>query len=445
MKDDNNLASVWKQLSHKIISSILVDHGAIIPVRDILGDTPFLFPPKEGIIWRLAIDCVEHDTAPTPEAIITRLNGDSPIEYGWVQTLANQWNDDDNRKVIYHAEELRRIGMLARYRAIGRDMSQQTSTDELRDLIEKTESELSKISAIQSGREATAAAIDGAAWAEIANFQVNNIPSGLDWFDNLGGGFWPGMNYWITAAYKSGKTTVLRNIVKTACEHNIPCAVFCAEGTRELFALSCQAMIATELLVQRGWDYRKPRISGIFIMRWWQNQTGLMTAEIDAINEARTIWKRWPIHIYDSRDGIRNRATMRFIIKRDKMEYGLKLAGLDYSQLFGSEATLYERQSATALAVQELATTENIVMIALSQKNEDSIKGGKTYNTGTKGGGDADAAADAVFIPRIDKDAPGIMEIELKHSRYTANTAGKHLFNPPSGLFYKSETIDMND
>lgn len=442
MKDETNLTAVWRQLAHKILSSILVDHGAIIPVRDILGDSPFLFPPKEGVIWRLAVQCVEQDTAPTPEAIITRLNGDGVnIEYGWVQTLANQWNDDDNQRVIYHAEELKRVGMLARYRAIGREMSGETGADELKSLIEKTETELSKIQSLQSGRESDAHSIDAAAWEDVNRFEQNNIPSGLGWFDNLGGGFWPGMNYWVTAAYKSGKTTVLRNIIMNACERGIPSAVFCAEGTRELFTLSCQAMIASKLLLQKGYSNEDLHLSGIFIMRWWQNKTTLNKEEYAAVNEAREIFKTWPIHIYDSRDGIRSRAALRFLIKQGKMDYGLKLAGIDYSQLFGNESTLYEKQSTTALAVQELATTENIVMIALSQKNEDSIRGGKTYSTGTKGGGEADAAADAVFVPRIDREVPGLMNIELKHSRYTWNTEGVHQFNPSSGLILTSREV----
>jgi hypothetical protein len=105
----------------------------------------------------------------------------------------------------------------------------------------------------------------------------------------------------------------------------------------------------------------------------------------------------------------------------------------DYSQLIGSEPTIYERQSNTALMVQDISVTEGIAFWMLAQLNEAAVRGGAGHSSGVKGGGDADAAADFALIPKIDEDV-GLI-VKLKHSRHTASGAKEiHTTSKASGL-----------
>jgi hypothetical protein len=194
-------------------------------------------------------------------------------------------------------------------------------------------------------------------------------------------------------------------------------------------------MFATEILIRQGMPREKLRLDGLFIRRYYWRKGVLTKQEIDAVNEAKEIWQGLPIYVWDTRDGIRNLATLRYLVKRGRVHHGIKSFWADYSQLFGA-GNIYERQSSTALAVQDIATSENVAFCMLAQKNEEGVK---SYNSSTpspnvKGGGDAPAAADFLLEPRIDPDMPGIMDISLKLSRHTRTATGSHVLAPASGL-----------
>jgi hypothetical protein len=179
------------------------------------------------------------------------------------------------------------------------------------------------------------------------------------------------------------------------------------------------------------------RLRGLFIRRTWRKQGLLKKEEFEAINEARAIWERLPIQIWDTRDGIKDHATFRHKIKRAKLDFGTRVFFADHSQLFGpSTGSIYERQSATARLVQDTATGEDVALWMLSQRNEESIKyrDEESYSTGVKGGGDASAAADFELIPSYDQEAH-IMKVRLHHSRHTATGRGEHHISAASGLF----------
>ena len=76
-----------------------------------------------------------------------------------------------------------------------------------------------------------------------------------------------------------------------------------------------------------------------------------------------------------------------------------------------------------------------IAFCMLNQKNEEGVRGsGESYSPNVKGGGDAAAAADFLLIPKIDKDVPNAMNLELKLSRHTRTGNGTHIIAPSSGL-----------
>ena len=433
---NDNIAQIWTTLSRRVLASVLMDNGAIFAVMEIVKHNKYWFSPEERIIYDAALGCVEADTPPTVEAIAGRLNGNVPA--GRLQEIAGLFNDEDNRNLVYNTEQMRDLGILVKVKDIGKTLNTVDKVADLEKAIGAAATELNGVYADKSDRDGSGKAVDEAAWQMVDNFTGISIPTSLDWFDQQAGGLWPGMNYWIAAAYKSGKSTLMRNMVLAAAAAGFPVSVYCAEGTREMFALDCQAMIATKFMLDRGVDRSQCRLSGLAIIRNWtkhQNQPVFTEDEYYAIVNARTRWNELPIQTHDTRDGIRDLTTLHYSIKRDKMKHGVKAAFMDYSQLFGSSGTLFERQSNTALKIQEIAQNESIAMVALAQKNEASIlDGGNKYSVGIKGGGDASAAADFLLVPTIDPDSNFVIKVALKHSRHTPTAEGSHIIIPASGL-----------
>ena len=442
------LGEMWGILSRKVLATILVDHGALFPVFDVLGPNAHWFSHKEQSLWNAVVQCYQENIPPTVEAVATR----SSAERGYVQAVANQWNNEDSQKVLYHSAELKRIGMLADLRSVGRDLVQLDDPAALDTAIEYSMARLSGVAANQTNRSGDAHSVGEAAWAELESDVGAEIPTGLTWFDDLAGGLWPGMNYWIVGAYKMGKTTLMRNILLNTAERGIACDAFCAEGSREMFALDCQAMIATRLMCERGVLIQSNlRLSGLFLRRAWRSRDAVFTAqEYRALKDAREIWNTLNIRVWDTVDGIRNLVTLRHRIQQSRFEFGSVVHWLDYSQLFGQEGTIYERQSRTAQVAQEIAQSEKVAVCILAQRNESAIGGGadNNYSVGVKGGGDASAAADFLLVPSVDHDLDNVYRVKLKHSRHTGLGEGTHIINRSSGLildrWFKSEADPLN-
>lgn len=437
----NTLVDVWGTLGRKILASVLVDDGAVFPVNEIIGNHINWFAPKERPIWQAVRQCLDSNTPPTIEAVVTRVNGN--VEPGYIQIVANLFNDDDNRHLLYNANELREIGILASARQIGRNLAELQEIEGVGNAVNRATNELSGLLASKSNRSPLAGDVGNVAWQQVKDFEGSGIKTGLKWFDELTGGLWPGMNYWVVAPYKSGKSTVMRNAVINSAQAGHSVGVFCAEGSREMFALDCQAMIATTCLAEQGLRDKALRLSGLFIKRHYWHQGVLNNQELDAIRHAVSIWNDLPILLWDTRDGIRDLTTLRYLVKRSKLEYGTRVFWADYSQLFGGAGTLFERQSSTSLAVQDIPQSEDVVFCMLSQQNEEQIRsGGESHSPGVKGGGDAAAAADFMLIPKINPD-DNLMELRLKLSRHTRTGKGFHYMNPSSGLMM-DKWIDVN-
>ena len=83
--DPEALKTTWKALGHKVLASILVDHGAVFPVLDVLSNGLHWFTPKQAQVWAGVLQCVEEGIPPTVEAVQTRCGVD-----GYVQAIANQ-------------------------------------------------------------------------------------------------------------------------------------------------------------------------------------------------------------------------------------------------------------------------------------------------------------------------------------------------------------------
>jgi len=422
-KQQSDLGATWQSLAHKVIAPVLVDSGAVFPVLDVLGRGLHWFPPKTAQVWRAVLQCIDENTPPTVEAVSLRCDG----QRGYVQTIANQWNDEDNRNVVYNATELRRLGSVAELRRIGREIAEVADHNNVLASVEYAQARLSGILAETANRKPDGKIVSDVAWQQIESFTAKAIPTGLEWFDKITGGLWPGMNAWVVGNYKAGKTTLMRNCILYALERGHAVDAFCAEGSREMFTLSCQAMIATKLLLDGGASSKGLRLSGLFIMRVWRDNLAILTKqELDAISEAREIWDSYNVRVWDTADGIRNLATLHHCIQKSRVEHGSLVHWCDYSQLFGDGDKIFDRQSKTALKVQEIATSENVVVVMLAQRNEAAIRSGDSYSSGVKGGGDANAAADFELMPSIDEAVPDVLHVKLKYSRWTGLGSGNH-------------------
>jgi len=399
---------------------------------DALGASPHWFPTRDRSIWGAVALCAQENIPPTPEAVALRCDA-AP---GYIQTVATGWNEEDGKNVLYHADELKKLGILADLRHLGSELREADEPSGTDGVIEYAMARLSGVAAMQSNRAGDAYSVSESAWKDIEQGAGEGVATGIKWFDELTGGIWPGFNYWVAGAYKSGKTTLMRNIVLNIATAGVACDVFCAEGSREMFALDCIAMLATEIMCKASQKkLRDLRLSGLFLRRGWRSKDGLFSkAELDAINEAREIWNTLNIRVWDTVDGIRNMATLRHRIKQSKFEYGSGVHFLDYSQLFGSRGTLFERQSKTALTAQEIASGEKVALWILTQRNESATGGGDSYSAGVKGGGDASAAADFLLMPMVDQDSEIMFNVKLKHSRHSGLGEGSHIVNRSSGL-----------
>lgn len=434
MTKSSDFAKVWADLSQRVLACVLVDDGAVFPVNDIIAHNSQWFAKLERPIWDAVQICLTENTIPTVEAVITRTNGNTPASH--VKAIAGLFNEEDNRHLIYNTEQLKKLGVLAEIRGFGRELARIEQIDDIGKTADNVSTKLGGILSGASTRDSAAQAISNEAWQMVEKAQEPGIPTGLKWFDDLAGGLWLGMNYWIVAAYKEGKTTVMRNCVLQAASYGWPVGIFCAEGSREMFTLDCQAMLATQILMDGGLRGKDLRLSGLFLRRYYWADGVMTRKELDAIKEAKEIWNGLPIHIWDTKDGIRNLATLRYLVKRGRVHHGIKSFWADYSQLFGQgQGNIFERQSSVALTVQDIAQSENVAFAMLAQKNEEGVKGGNaSHSPNVKGGGDAPAAADFLLVPKRNTDTEGLMELNLKLSRFAKPSTGQHWIEPESGL-----------
>ena len=427
---DKELLALWGTLARKVLASILVDDGAIFAVHDILGTRPAYFPPTERPIFEAVLQCLATNTPPTTEAVSAKVNGAA----GYVATIASQFNDDDNRRLVYNAEQLRDLGALIELKTLGRELVDLGQVADLRQEVDAVSTRLGEIMSGASSRDASGPAVSKLAWGNMQK-QTDCIPTGFKWFDDLTGGLWPGMLYIISAAYKMGKTTTMRNAVMKSGSLNIPVGVFCAEGSRETFAMDCQAMLATEILLDAGYRGDDLRIDSLSIRRFYWEQGVFKKHELDAINQAREIFDMYPIYLWDTRDGINSLATFKYLVKKGRVQYGCKSFWYDYAGRFNNSGSIYERMSEVSNVVQDTAQGENTALCILAQKNEEQIKHGKgSYSPGVKGGGDLPAAADFLLEPEIDQELKTMMKLTLKFSRHTRTGDYCHFIIPASGM-----------
>ena len=107
------------------------------------------------------------------------------------------------------------------------------------------------------------------------------LPTGIRWLDNLTGGIQHGQIWWIAAAYKKRKSTLMRNMAIHAARAGASVTVGALEGSQSLLIAQMVAMFAAEWMIKHGHYNEKDRhglplngISAALLLRLRQRTDG---------------------------------------------------------------------------------------------------------------------------------------------------------------------------
>lgn len=271
------------------------------------------------------------------------------------------------------------------------------------------------------------------------------------------GGFRPGELVALVAPYKGRKTSTLAHVILHVTRREKKSVTFVSlDESREAFIYRLMAALMAEYAWQHHaqmWNARD------------ENGRPLNVFDGEIIRSAGKLWRRWDerfrnarewalgelaaigerLRIYDASTGASHPRRLRAIVRYDKQRYGLDMLAFDHVQRFTGWQTTYERVENGSALLHDLAGEYGMVVWALSQRNQESIRSGYGgYSAGTKGGGGLEANADAVFTLAYGELSkvpdPRYLRIELKHARRMQAPLGAYVeIHPPSGFILPRE------
>lgn len=279
--------------------------------------------------------------------------------------------------------------------------------------------------------------------------------TGLQWWDESQIRYEAGQIWWIAGAYKSRKTTLAFNLALAAALDGQSVGILSKEMGQDRVQSIIEAMLAVGHLGQNGligktYQQNGHEIQFDWISGKWIRNIGLgykhgHPMRVQALEWAFETYQNLPLRVYDAspeRGGLSDMASIQRVISRDMQHDKGTIFFVDFFQLFADSS--YEEIANLAKQLQAFASKKKITLVMLAQRNEDSIKGGESYSAGIKGGGDASATADYLFITRYKESeedglADNFLDLQIKHAREDA--AGSKLrrklkIHPQSGLIY---------
>jgi replicative DNA helicase len=181
---------------------------------------------------------------------------------------------------------------------------------------------------------------------------LTGVPTGFTGLDHLTSGFQRSDLIILAARPSMGKTALALNIVRNAAvDHNVPCAIFSLEMSREQLSMR---MLCAEARI----DSARLR-DGFFSGDDWER-----------ITHAAGILSEAPIYIDDSPEI--SIMTIRAKTRRLKMEINLGMIVIDYLQMMKSSIS-HDRKdleiSETSRSIKSLARELDLPIVALSQLN----------------------------------------------------------------------------
>jgi hypothetical protein len=262
--------------------------------------------------------------------------------------------------------------------------------------------------------EGTADVITGSTETWLTGQTVPSIETGVGWIDDQTNGFQAGEIWWIAGAYKMRKSSLMRHIALSMAQAGHSVTLCALEGSRGTLIAQFVAMMAAQWMMKEGifsQNDARGRPLNALSSRVLQTYRGQYTQTLDkrqvaaivaAIDGFRALGKH--LRIYTSKrehGGVSDIESVRLLARRDKHLYGVDVLMIDYLQLMDAHAiTIYDRVAQTSIGLQRLAQTEQLALLVLAQRNEETVKLRRDdgYSPGVKGGGDPAATADYLFV-----------------------------------------------
>lgn len=278
-------------------------------------------------------------------------------------------------------------------------------------------------------------------------------PTGLAWWDESSIAYEKGQIWWIAGAYKSRKTSIAFNLALSACLRGVSVGFLSKEMGQDRVQSIMEAQLAVAWLHQHKLTGKHYEKDGQQIGFDWISGKSLRNIgigykyghpmRVQALEAAFMAYRGLSLRVYDAspyHGALSDMASLERLISRDIQHDGGSLFFVDYFQLFTGSS--YEEIANLAKQLQAFAQKKQITIVMLAQRNEDSIKGGESYSAGIKGGGDASATADYLFISRY-KETDGlgdnVLDLQIKHAREDASGGAmrrKLAIHPQSGLLF---------
>jgi replicative DNA helicase len=218
------------------------------------------------------------------------------------------------------------------------------------------------------------------------------VPTGMPTLDTLTGGWQCGDLNLLAARPGVGKTALALNFMLAAAQAGKSVGFISAEQPAEQIA---QRLIAIAGRVD-AWKLRSP--SGLREEQW-----AMVTAGLVQLQDL-------PITIADDPSPTIERV----------MNYGRVMESdliiLDYAQRVKGPGTIYERVSAVAMGLKEMARSLSIPVLALAQINRAGDGNAKMSNL--KGSGDLEQEADSILILERNDDDKQVATLTLEKNRH---------------------------
>ena len=457
----------WQLVADEVIAAIIQDKKTYELVRYELMVNRHHFPPGP---WRDAFHAIDALYLTDRPIHITTVHNESKVALEW---LSERWvlarkavlGDvlRDNVKTLReHADSFRKL------------VAMETGVAELRkaDTPEKRAAIVSDVlTALSSSVNDSISDVSTAGAADrlaklLEEPPAKTITTGLAWLDAQTGGIQPGHMWWVAAAYKKRKSTLMRNMVLAACEAGASVTVGLLEGSQIEFTAQMVSMLAARWLHQNGhWDKRAPNgmpvqaiTAQMLLALRNRYKTELhplsVTAVSEAIKQFRALGTR--LRIYDRQPengGLGTLASIETMVRRDIARYGVDVCFIDYLQLINAgRSSEYENVSTIARSLQQLAGETRVAMVVLAQLNEESVRyGSEGHSPGVKGGGDPAATADVLLTtgyPKNDlgEDDTSKLYVKIKLARHTAMGASETFsLHPETGWLRTGVKVDRID
>ena len=236
------------------------------------------------------------------------------------------------------------------------------------------------------------------------------LTTGIPELDAVTGGLGRGQIWWIAAAYKRRKSTLLRIMALALSEAGISVTILALEGTQEQWIADFVAMLAVRWLHANGhWEKSVEgiplhAISSTLLLTWRNGYKKLTPLKVRAISEGIKAYKALGnnLRIYDRQPengGLGTLASAQTLINRDVARYGAAVVFVDHVQLIDAgRQTEFENVTLSARTLQGIAASKNIALVVLAQLNEETVKySGRSISPGIKGGGAPAATADFII------------------------------------------------